>query len=397
MCGVVLVALAAVQAITEVWRRSSADASVRSSRWPGRPQTRSSSATTSGSPCWSAWPRWPAPGRGGSTSTPRRSRNREEDEGTSVFGGLFGRRGPAVPMGTWVVATERAPASVGISHGVREKVVPRLREAGVHARDGWHLVQDNPRRGLVARLPAGRPPRRDPRLADVGHRRALPRRPHRPLARRDAPPKLKLARPERMAPPARQFRGWADPGVDAGGGQRRPRRLAVRRWLEEHPDPSPAELAAAGLVAPGWPAPWGLGADPDHRLIVDEELRRAGVERPDNPIALGWAGPTLLAGGDDAQQQRWLPGILDGSEFWCQLFSEPEAGSDLAALRTRAERGRRRLRRERPEDLVDVGRPRATSASCWPGPTRPARSTRASPTSCSTWRRRASRCGRSPR
>ena len=121
------------------------------------------------------------------------------------------------------------------------------------------------------------------------------------------------------------------PGVD-------PRRLAVRTWLEEHPDPTPAELAASGLVAPGWPAPWGIGAEPDHRLIVDEELRRAGVARPDNPIALGWAGPTLLAGGDEAQQQRWLPGILDGSEIWCQLFSEPEAGSDLAALRTRAER-----------------------------------------------------------
>ena len=85
---------------------------------------------------------------------PETVEDREEDEGTSVFGGLFGRRGPAVPMGTWVVATDRAPASVGISHGAREKVVPRLREAGVHARNGWHLVQDNPRRGLVARLPA---------------------------------------------------------------------------------------------------------------------------------------------------------------------------------------------------------------------------------------------------
>jgi hypothetical protein len=97
-------------------------------------------------------------GRGWLNLYPETVEDTEEDEGSSVMGGLFGRRGPAVPMGTWVAATERAPASVGISHGVREKVVPRLREAGVHARDGWHLVQDNPRRGLVARLPADATP-----------------------------------------------------------------------------------------------------------------------------------------------------------------------------------------------------------------------------------------------
>jgi alkylation response protein AidB-like acyl-CoA dehydrogenase len=91
-------------------------------------------------------------------------------------------------------------------------------------------------------------------------------------------------------------------------------------------------------VAPHWPAPWGLGADPAGQLVVDEELARAGVTRPDNPIALGWAGPTIVAAGTAEQQHRWLPGILDGSEAWCQLFSEPDAGSDLASLRTRAER-----------------------------------------------------------
>ena len=117
-----------------------------------------------------------------------------------------------------------------------------------------------------------------------------------------------------------------------------PRRIPIRRWLDDHPTPTASQLATAGYVAPHWPRPWGLDADPELQLIIDDELARAGVERPDNPIAIGWAGPTIVAGGTPEQQQRWLPSILDGSEEWCQLFSEPEAGSDLAALRTRAER-----------------------------------------------------------
>lgn len=117
-----------------------------------------------------------------------------------------------------------------------------------------------------------------------------------------------------------------------------PRRLAVRRFLAEHPAPTATELAEAGLVAPHWPAPWGLGAEPEHQLIVDDELARAGVARPVNPIGIGWAGPTILVAGTDAQRARWLPGILSGDEFWCQLFSEPGAGSDLASLSTRARR-----------------------------------------------------------
>ncbi|MFQ5553986.1 MAG: acyl-CoA dehydrogenase family protein [Acidimicrobiia bacterium] len=112
----------------------------------------------------------------------------------------------------------------------------------------------------------------------------------------------------------------------------------MRSWLAEHPDPDGRELAEAGYVAPHWPEPWGLGADVEARLIIDEELDRAGVRMPNNPIGIGWAGPTIVAAGTEAQQRRWLPSILDGSTFWCQLFSEPDAGSDLAALRTRAER-----------------------------------------------------------
>jgi alkylation response protein AidB-like acyl-CoA dehydrogenase len=115
-----------------------------------------------------------------------------------------------------------------------------------------------------------------------------------------------------------------------------PRRAEVRSWLAEHPSPSGSDLAAAGYVAPHWPKPWGIDADPIHQLVIDEELRAAGVRRPVNPIGIGWAGPTLVHAGTDAQQARYLPGLLSGEEMWCQLFSEPGAGSDLAALATRA-------------------------------------------------------------
>jgi alkylation response protein AidB-like acyl-CoA dehydrogenase len=117
-----------------------------------------------------------------------------------------------------------------------------------------------------------------------------------------------------------------------------PRRLAVRSWLAEHPSPSGREMADAGFVAPHWPSPWGLDADPIHQLLIDEELARAGVRRPANMIGIGWAGPTILHGGSDAQRERYLSPLLAGEEIWCQLFSEPGAGSDLASLSTRAVR-----------------------------------------------------------
>ncbi len=121
-------------------------------------------------------------------------------------------------------------------------------------------------------------------------------------------------------------------------------REEVRGFLRAHapdgrypPDWS-RRLAAAGYVAPHWPRPWGLDASPVQQLVIDEELRRANAPRPVNPIGVGWAGPTLLVAGTPEQLEQYLPGILDGSELWCQLFSEPGAGSDLASLTTRAER-----------------------------------------------------------
>ena len=115
-----------------------------------------------------------------------------------------------------------------------------------------------------------------------------------------------------------------------------PRRLELRLWLDEHPNPSGAELAEAGLVAPHWPEPWGRNASVEYQLLIDDELTRAHVQKPINPIGIGWAGPTIAFAGSDEQKKRWLPKLLSGEEFWCQLFSEPNAGSDLASLTTSA-------------------------------------------------------------
>ena len=98
-----------------------------------------------------------------------------------------------------------------------------------------------------------------------------------------------------------------------------------------------AAIAEAGLIMPHWPAPWGRGASPLEQLVIDEELAAAGVPRPH--LAVGaWALPTLIAHGTPEQQERWVRPTLHGKLNWCQLFSEPGAGSDLAALSTRADR-----------------------------------------------------------
>ncbi len=97
-----------------------------------------------------------------------------------------------------------------------------------------------------------------------------------------------------------------------------------------------AALADAGLIMAHWPPPWGRGASPLEQLVIDEELAAAGVARPH--LAVGaWALPTIIAHGTDEQQERWVRPTLLGRLSWCQLFSEPGAGSDLAALSTKAE------------------------------------------------------------
>ena len=102
-------------------------------------------------------------------------------------------------------------------------------------------------------------------------------------------------------------------------------------------DKRQAKLAEAGLLAPNWPAPYGRGAGPAEQLLIDQEMSSAGVIRPD--LVIGWwAAPTILEHGTPEQVERFVPGTLSGDIFWCQLFSEPEAGSDLASLRTKAVR-----------------------------------------------------------
>lgn len=96
-------------------------------------------------------------------------------------------------------------------------------------------------------------------------------------------------------------------------------------------------LAESGLLAPHWPRPYGRNASPAEQLLIDQELAAADVERPD--LVIGWwAVPTILEHGSPEQIDQFVPATLRGDLAWCQLFSEPGAGSDLAALRMKAVR-----------------------------------------------------------
>jgi alkylation response protein AidB-like acyl-CoA dehydrogenase len=96
-------------------------------------------------------------------------------------------------------------------------------------------------------------------------------------------------------------------------------------------------LVEAGLAVPHWPSPWGRDASAVEQLVIDEEMAAGGLSRPH--LAVGaWALPAIIAHGSEEQCQRWVLPTLLGELSWCQLFSEPGAGSDLASLTTRAER-----------------------------------------------------------
>src|SRR5213082_1555989 len=128
----------------------------------------------------------------------------------------------------------------------------------------------------------------------------------------------------------------------------------LRAWLADNqPDPEPSEdgedaksawrgdwqrrLYDAGWAAPHWPAEYGgRGVTPSESAIYFEEIGRARVPLPANILGLLLGGPTLMVWGTDEQKDRYLSPILSGEEIWCQGFSEPDAGSDLASLKTRA-------------------------------------------------------------
>ncbi|WP_026911350.1 acyl-CoA dehydrogenase family protein [Patulibacter minatonensis] len=96
-------------------------------------------------------------------------------------------------------------------------------------------------------------------------------------------------------------------------------------------------LADGGYAGVTWPQEWGgQGRSPVDQVIVDEELVRGGVPNILDYIGLGMLGPCIMAHGTSEQKQRYIGPMLHGDEIWCQMFSEPAAGSDLAALRTSA-------------------------------------------------------------
>jgi alkylation response protein AidB-like acyl-CoA dehydrogenase len=127
----------------------------------------------------------------------------------------------------------------------------------------------------------------------------------------------------------------------------------ARDWLEAHLEPPPefdstaeevewgrawqAQLAGGRWVGIHWPHEYGgRGASAVHVAIFNTEYARARAPQPVNRVGINLAGPTLLAHGTDDQKRRWIGPILTAEEIWCQLFSEPDAGSDLASLRTTA-------------------------------------------------------------
>ncbi|ODQ95860.1 acyl-CoA dehydrogenase [Mycolicibacterium holsaticum] len=94
-------------------------------------------------------------------------------------------------------------------------------------------------------------------------------------------------------------------------------------------------LVDSGYLVPHWPTPWGRGADVLEQLVIEEEF--GGIERPDMGIT-GWVTLTIAQAGTDDQRERWVEPVLRGQVMWCQLFSEPNAGSDAAAVRTSAKK-----------------------------------------------------------
>ena len=133
-------------------------------------------------------------------------------------------------------------------------------------------------------------------------------------------------------------------------------RQHVREWVEQHKAEAPPrsgssedngyiasrrawqrKLAEAGLAGVTWPKEFGgQGLGPIEQVTVNQELSQAGVPGVLDVIGTGMLGPCIIAHGSEEQKSRHLGPMLHGDEVWCQMFSEPAAGSDLAAVQTRA-------------------------------------------------------------
>src|SRR5579885_1291840 len=125
-------------------------------------------------------------------------------------------------------------------------------------------------------------------------------------------------------------RGWRGVGGGTGMARTAAERDFWRDWQQR--------LNAAGLLGLEWPKEYGgQGASAAQVAIYAEEAAACGAPQPLNVLGLALAGPTIMAHGTPEQKQRYLPKILSCEEVWCQGFSEPSSGSDLASLRTRAE------------------------------------------------------------
>ncbi|MEM6110049.1 acyl-CoA dehydrogenase [Mycobacterium sp. 050272] len=133
-----------------------------------------------------------------------------------------------------------------------------------------------------------------------------------------------------------EFRSWVAETLDAAMQLRNDTPAPHGDYEDQASGPQRTLIADAGLMAPHWPAPWGVDADPLKQLIIDEEFaKRPGLVRPSLNIA-EWILPSVLAAGSKDLQERLIPATQRGEIHWCQLFSEPGAGSDLASLATRA-------------------------------------------------------------
>ncbi|MEZ0351239.1 acyl-CoA dehydrogenase [Mycobacterium sp. pR1184] len=133
-----------------------------------------------------------------------------------------------------------------------------------------------------------------------------------------------------------EFRRWVAETLDAAMQLRNDKPAPHGDYEDQASGPQRTLIADAGLMAPHWPAPWGVDADPLKQLIIDEEFaKRPGLVRPSLNIA-EWILPSVLAAGSKDLQERLIPATQRGDIHWCQLFSEPGAGSDLASLATRA-------------------------------------------------------------